>query len=200
MAPDGDRGEITALLQRHHAGDREAFDELVGLVYDRLRGIARRQLARGGRGHTLDTTSLVHETYMQLVDETGVAWQDRSHFFAITARAMRRILVDYARRRGAQKRGGGRPAIELELDRLSVDDHAELVLAVDEVLDSLAAFNPQLASVVECRFFAGMTEEETEVALGVPLRTVQRDWARARAWLLKELSGARPAADAGPPT
>jgi RNA polymerase sigma factor (TIGR02999 family) len=187
MTSDGERGEITALLERHHAGDREAFDRLVALVYDRLRTIARRQLARNRRGLTLDTTSLVHEAYVQLVDETGVAWQNRSHFFAITARAMRRILVDHARRRGAQKRGAGRPPLDLRPDQLAVEDQAELVLAVDRALESLASFNERLARVVECRFFAGMTEQETVEALGVPLRSVQRDWARARAWLLKEL-------------
>jgi RNA polymerase sigma factor (TIGR02999 family) len=160
---------------------------VVPLVYARLRRIAHGQLARRGRGQTLDTTSLVHEAYMDLVEETGVAWQDRSHFFAICARAMRRILVDYARERTAQKRGGGKPHVTLEPERLGVEQQADQVLAVDRALESLAGFNERLARLVECRYFAGMTEEETAETLGVSLRTVQRDWTRARAWLLKEL-------------
>lgn len=188
MAQPDDSGEITRLLQAHHGGDREAFDALVPLVYERLRRIARGQIRRGGRGRTLDTTSLVHEAYVQLVDETGVDWQDRGHFFAISARAMRRILVDYARERTALKRGGGLPDLTLEPGRHGVAGQAEEVLAVDRALDGLAEFNERLARVVECRYFAGMTEEETAQALGSSLRTVQRDWARARAWLRKELS------------
>lgn len=180
-------GDVTRLLRAHAEGERQAFDRLVPLVYDRLRDIARRQLARGARPQTLDTTSLVHEAYMQLVDETGVAWQDRSHFFAICARAMRRILVDAARRRGAAKRGGGKPHLTLEPGRVSVEEQTELVLAIDQALVRLAGFNPRLEQVVECRYFAGMTEEETARALSISLRTVQRDWTRARAWLQKEL-------------
>jgi DNA-directed RNA polymerase specialized sigma24 family protein len=158
--------EITRLLQRHHEGDRAAFDEMVPLVYARLRVIARGQLARGGRrGQTLDTTALVQEVYLQMVGEHGVDWQDRAHFYAVCARAMRRILVDYARRRQAQQ-----------------------VLAVNDALQGLAEFNERLARVVECRYFAGLTEEETALALGSSLRTVQRDWMRARAWLQQALS------------
>lgn len=190
MSSDAEWGEITELLKRHHAGDREAFDRLVTQVYDRLRRLARGQLARARPGQTLDATALVHEAYLQLVDETGLEWQGRDHFFAIAARAMRRVLVDHARRRGAQKRGGGVAAVAIDPDRLEVETQAELVLAVDEALDALAAFRPALARVVECRYFAGMTDPETSAALGVPLRTVQRDWTRARAWLLKALGAA----------
>jgi RNA polymerase sigma factor (TIGR02999 family) len=189
MSSFKDAGEITRLLQAHHQGDREAFERLLPLAYDRLRRIARGQLARGGRGQTLDTVSLVHEAYLQLVEETGVEWQDRSHFFAICARAMRRIVVDYARRRTARKRGGGTPDLTLEPERLGAAEQAELVLAVDQVLDRLALFNERLARVVECRYFAGMTEEETAEAMSASLRTVQRDWTRARAWLRRELEG-----------
>ncbi|MGH9380732.1 MAG: ECF-type sigma factor [Thermoanaerobaculia bacterium] len=187
MGASESAGEITRLLRAHAEGDREAIDRLVPLVYDHLRAIARRQLARGGHPRTLDTTSLVHEAYMQLVDETGVAWQDRSHFFAICARAMRRILVDAARRRGAAKRGGGKPHLSLEPGLISVEEQTELVLAVDQALTRLASFNPRLERVVECRYFAGMTEDETAQALSISLRTVQREWTRARAWLQKEL-------------
>ena len=180
--------EITRLLQRHHQGDREAFDRMVPLVYERLRIIARGQLARAGRrGHTLDTTALVQEAYLQLVEVEGVDWQDRGHFFAICARAMRRILVDHARRHHAAKRGGGIAPMTLEADMVAVNSESELVLAVDEALKGLEAFNERLARVVECRYFAGMTEEETAQALDTSLRTVQRDWTRARAWLLKAL-------------
>ncbi len=187
MNPGDAAGEITRLLQAHHEGDREAFDRLVPLVYDRMRRIARGQLARGGRGHTLSTTALVHEAYVQLVAETGVDWQDRSHFYAICARAMRRILVDYARRRQAQKRGSDAPHLSLDEDVAGAGSSAEMVLAIDRALERLAAFNPRLARIVECRSFAGMTEEETAQALGTSLRTVQREWPRAKAWLRKEL-------------
>lgn len=188
MTSMDETGEITRLLQAHHRGDREAFDRLVPLVYDRMRRIARGQLARSGRGHTLSTTALVHEAYVQLVAETGVDWQDRAHFYAICARAMRRILVDYARMRLARKRGGAVPHVTLTGDlATATGTSAEMVLAVDRAVERLASFNPRLAQIVECRSFAGMTEEETADALGTSLRTVQREWMRARAWLRKEL-------------
>lgn len=180
--------EITQLLRRHHAGDREAFDRMVPMVYDRLHAIAHRQLgAQGRRGPLLDTTSLVQETYLRLVGEHDVDWRDRGHFFAVCARAMRRVLVDDARRRLAAKRGGD--WVEVPLDtRIPAAEHApERLLAIDEALSRLAVFNPRLAQLVECRYFAGMTEDETAEAMDTSLRTVQRDWMRARAWLLKFL-------------
>lgn len=181
--------EITQLLQRHRQGDREAFDRMVPLVYDRLRGIARGQLGRAGRrGATLDTGVLVQETYLQLAGEHGVDWQDQGHFFAICARAMRRILVDHARMRCAAKRGGGQAPVTLTAEIAGVDDQVDLIVGVDRALEDLAGFNPRLAQVVECRFFAGMSEEETARALDSSLRTVQRDWMRAKAWLLKALA------------
>jgi RNA polymerase sigma factor (TIGR02999 family) len=181
--------EITRLLQRHHQGDRAAFDRMVPMVYERLRIIARGQLARAGRRHqTLDTTALVQEAYLQLVDVQAVDWQDRAHFFAICARAMRRILVDYARHRQAAKRGGGVVDLTLQPDLVAADSQSELVLAIDRALDDLESFNERLARVVECRYFAGMTEEETAQALDTSLRTVQRDWMRARAWLAQALA------------
>jgi RNA polymerase sigma factor (TIGR02999 family) len=182
--------DITQLLQRHHAGDREAFDRMVPMVYDQLRAIAHGQLARNGRrGALLDTTSLVQEVYLQLVGEGGVDWQNRGHFFAICARAMRRILVDDSRRRLAGKRGGDQIQVTLDPDLVSTEDAPERVLAIDGALEGLTAFNPRLAQVVECRYFAGLTEEETAEAMGSSLRTVQRDWMRARVWLLKALDG-----------
>jgi RNA polymerase sigma factor (TIGR02999 family) len=182
-------GQITRLLHQHLEGEPEAFERLVPLVYDRLRALARRQLRRLRPGQTLDTTALVHEAYLQLVDETGVSWQDRSHFYAITARAMRRIIVDHLRHRHAAKRGGGQAALTLDAEVLAgrPQGDAELALAVDRALEVLSSFNERLTRLVECRFFAGMTEEETAEALGVSLRTVQRDWMRAKAWLRKEL-------------
>jgi RNA polymerase sigma factor (TIGR02999 family) len=186
-----DAGEITRLLRRHHGGDRAAFDALVPLVYQRLQGIARRQLAQNWRLETLGATALVHEAYVQLCTETSVDWQSRSHFFAVSARAMRRILVDSARRRRARKRGGGAAAVALDMVDVSVDNRIDVVLAVDEALSALEDAVPRLAHIVECRFFAGMTEEETAIALELPLRTVQREWTRARAWLLRELRAAR---------
>ena len=190
MPSDSD-SDITRLLRRHHAGDREAFDRMVPLVYDQLRAIAHRQLVRDRqRGPFLDTTSLVQEAYLQLVGEEGVDWQDRGHFFAICARAMRRIMIDDARKRLAAKRGGG--AIDATLDVDLVADAAEpaRLLAIDDALSKLAAFNPRLAQLVECRYFAGMTEEETAEAMQSSLRTVQRDWTRARAWLLQAMDPA----------
>lgn len=181
------RGDITALLARHQAGDRGAYDELVSLVYEELRRIARGQLARGWPSNTVSPTALVHEAYVQLIDETGIDWQGRSHFFAICARAMRRTLVDRARHHGAQKRSGNQHPVSLDDVEVGVEPHAELIIAVDEAMMSLEQFNERLARVVECRYFAGLTEEETAQVLDMSVRTVQRDWTRARAWLLKEL-------------
>lgn len=185
-------GVITELLKQHHSGDRDAFDRLVSLVYQRLRKIAHGQLARGWPSNTINTTGLVHEAYMQLVSETGVDWQDRSHFFAISARAMRRILVDHAREHSAEKRAGGRRPVSIDTIDVGTEGQADLVLAIDEALTSLENFNERLARVVEYRYFAGLTEEETAHACGSSLRTVQRDWTRARAWLLKELGSVAP--------
>ncbi len=186
---DSAHGHITALLHRYQAGQRDAYDELVSLAYDHLRRIARGQRARSHSPQTLGTTALVHEAYVRLIDETGIEWQDRGHFFAICARAMRRRLVDHARHHGARKRSAVRP---LPLDDVDAgcEPPSELVLAVDEALSTLERFNERLARVVECRYFAGLTEDETAAALGTSVRTVQRDWTRARAWLLKELGPA----------
>ena len=180
--------DITQLLRAHYGGDRDAFDRAIPLVYDRLCAIARRQLARGRRDATLDTGVLVQEAYFQLVDETGVPWQDRGHFFAICARTMRRIMVDFARRRQAAKRGGGVEAETLDPELVASDDQLALLVSVDAALDQLGRINERLARVVECRYFAGMTEDETAQALDTSLRSVQRDWMRARAWLQQALN------------
>lgn len=182
-----DREQITRLLIAHHQGDAGAFERLVPLVYQDLRRIAQRQIGKRGASPTLNPTALVHEAYFQLVDETRVPWQNRGHFFAIAARSMRRIIVDYARERGAQKRGGDQIRVELEPDLAGVEAQAETLLALDAALTAIAAFSDRLAQVVECRLFGGLSEEETAQALGVSVRTVQRDWARGRAWLQKEM-------------
>lgn len=181
--------DVTELLLAHRQGDRDAFDKLLPLVYDDLRRIARRQLAGSWGQQTLDTTGLVHESYLKMVDQKRVDWQDRGHFLAVSARAMRQVIISYARKRNAQKRGAGQEKATLDEGRIAIDDQAEWLLALDEALESLAAKSERLAKVVECRFFAGLTEEETAEALGTSLRTVQRDWMRARAWLKEALDG-----------
>jgi RNA polymerase sigma factor (TIGR02999 family) len=183
-----DSQRITDLLLEIRRGNPEAMGGLFPAVYGELRRIAGRQLQGERPGHTLGTTGLVHETYLKLVDQTRVQWQDRSHFYRVAAVAMRRILVDYARRHRAKRRGGELLRITLD-ENASAAERGETLLALDEALERLAALNPRLSQVVECRFFGGLTEEETAGALGLPLRTVQRDWAKARGWLYAELSG-----------
>lgn len=187
MTEGGDTARIAELLQRQAEGDGEALDELMPLVYEQLRHLARKQIAGNKRRNTLDTTALVHEAYLQIQREPAIDWQDRGHFNAICSRTMRRIIIDYARRQGAQKRGGGIPNLPLEPRHAALAQEAETWLAVDRALEVLSSFNERLARTVECRFFAGLSEEETAEALGVSRRTVQRDWQRARAWLRKEL-------------
>jgi RNA polymerase sigma factor (TIGR02999 family) len=182
-------GELTQLLRAYAAGDAAAFDRLVPLVYDDLRRVARGQLRKGRRGPLLDTTALVHEVWLKLSIGREVAWQDRGHFLAVSARAMRQVIVDQARRQGADKRGGGQADLAFDEGRGPAAGDAFQVLAIDRALDRLAARSPRLARVVECRFFAGLGEEETAEALGVSLRTVQREWTRARAWLREDLTG-----------
>ncbi len=181
-----DSPSITDYLVQLRSGDAEAMDRLFPLVYEQLRRMAHRQLKSERPGHTLGTTGLVHETYLKLVDQTRVEWRDRGHFFAIAARAMRRILVDYARRYRALRRGGGLQQVSIP-DEVVVAERGETLLALDEALERLGALNGRLSQVVECRYFAGLTEEETAEAMGVTTRTVQRDWAKARGWLHLQL-------------
>lgn len=179
--------EATALLLELRSGDAAAADVLFPLLYDELREIAHRQLRRERSSHTLSTTALVHEAYERLVDHTRTGWEDRAHFCAVAARAMRHVLVDYARRRSALKRGGGQRPLPLDEGRVAVDEQAELLLSLDQALDRLGALSERLGRVVEMRYFGGMTEEETAEALGVSVRTVRRDWVKAKAWLFREL-------------
>jgi RNA polymerase sigma factor (TIGR02999 family) len=181
------REELTDLLLRAGAGDRVALDYVLPVVYEELRRIARRQLRSEPDGHTLNTTALVHEAYFRLVDQTRAGWKDRAHFFAVAAVAMRRILVDHARRHRAGKRGGALRPIPLDDIQLSTGHRADLLMALDDALTTLAAFDARQARVVECRFFGGLTEPETAEALGIGLRTVKRDWAKARSWLYQEV-------------
>jgi len=184
-----DSGEtLTTLLSAHHRGDRQAFNRLAEIVYADLHRIARAQLGRQDGSPTLSATAIVHEAYVTLVDETGIPWQNRGHFFAVAARVMRRLVVDYARARGAQKRGGDARVIGIDDDIVGVAPDFDACLALDEALEALGQFNERLLRTAECRLFAGLSEAETAEALGVSLRTVQREWPRARAWLRTALA------------
>ena len=179
-------GEVTELLHAIRGGDRDAVDQLLPQVYDELRRLARYQM-RDQKGHTLAATALVHEAYLKLAAHGGDEWQDRAHFFAVAARAMRQILVDSARRKAAEKRGGSLQHTTLGDAADRQDLSTEEVLALDEALSRLGELDERLARLIEVRFFAGLTEKEAATVLDVPKRTLQRDWARARAWLYKEL-------------
>jgi len=150
--------------------------------------MAHRAMRSEHPDHTLGTTGLVHEAYLKLVDQTRVDWRDRAHFFAVAALAMRRILIDYARRHRREKRGGGRDPVSLVEGAVSLEERADNLVALDEALTRLGELSPRLSRIVECRFFGGLTEEEIAEALGVTTRTVKRDWAKARGWLYQELS------------
>jgi|CXWL01.1.fsa_nt_gi RNA polymerase sigma factor (TIGR02999 family) len=178
--------EIQRLVRAFGAGDRTAFDALLPLLYPHLRKIAHRQLGHQRPGATWNTTALVHEAYLKLAGHEG-GYADLAHFCAVSARVMRHILVDQARRRHAAKRGGGRVATTLDERIPALASDLEQVLAVEEALLRLGELDPRLVQVVECRVFAGYTEEETAAALGISLRTAQRTWQRARAWLAEEM-------------
>ena len=181
-------GDVTGLLLAWRNGDESALQRLMPVVYDELRRVARRCLRRERAGHTMQTTTLVHEAYLRIIDAGRVEWQDRTHFFALAARVMRRVLVDEARKRHFQKRGG--EFIRVSLDQamiVSAQRDAEL-LALDEALERLAAFAPRKCRVIELRFFGGLSIEETGGALGISADIVKREWRTAKLWLLRELS------------
>jgi len=188
--PDGDAapGELTGLLVAARGGDRGALDRVVSMAYDELRQLAHRRLAREGSDHTLETGALVNEAYLKLAGLERIQWRDRLHFFGIAGGIMRRVLVDYAVRRRAGKRGGGWRRLELDRVQIAVDGRDEDLQALDEALDRLAALDERQARVVECRFFAGLSIEETAAALGVSTATVKRDWTTARAWLHRDMA------------
>jgi RNA polymerase sigma factor (TIGR02999 family) len=185
-----DQGEFTRLLILWRRGEPGTLDRLFPLVYDELRRLARRQLGRRGSGSTLSTTALVHEAYLKLVDHTRVEVQDRRHFFALAARAMRQIIVDSARRRSAGKRGGGSPDAVLDEQVVAGTERSAEVVAVEEALTRLEGLDPRLGKVVEMRFFAGLSVEETAEALEISPRTVKREWQKARAFLYLEMKRA----------
>jgi RNA polymerase sigma factor (TIGR02999 family) len=185
-------GPVTALLARVNAGERGAFDQLFPLVYAQLRQAADYALRSERPEHTLQPTALVHEVYLKLIGSVPLPSQDRAQFFAIASRAMRQILVDHARRRASQKRGGDvrvEPLTGFEASAGALP--ADELLALDDALDRLSGFNPRLRTVVELRFFGGLDENEIAAQLDVTTRTVQRDWAKARAWLYREVYGNR---------
>jgi len=179
--------QVTQLLVAWGEGDEAAFERLAPLVYDELRRIARRYMGGEQAGHTLQATALVNEAYMRLIDINKVQWQNRAHFFAMSARLMRRILIDFARSKHYQKRGAGAQKVSLDEGMMVVDPGQDL-LALDDALHALADVDPRKSQVVEMRFFGGLSVEETAEALHISPETVMRDWKLAKAWLLRELS------------
>jgi len=190
MTDRAPQGEITRLLIAWRHGDRQSVDRLFTIVYSDLRELARRQLRSGGGDRTLSTTALVHEGYLKLIDQSHATIEDRNHFFAVAARAMRQILIDDARRHLAAKRGGGRHRVQFDEARLPVESQASEVVAIDEALKRLETLDPRMVKLVELRFFAGLSVEETATVMTISPRTIKREWQKARAWLFHELSGA----------
>jgi RNA polymerase sigma factor (TIGR02999 family) len=186
MAPDA-----TQILQAITAGDRSDVDKLMELVYDDLRGLAHKQMGRATPNHSLDPTAVVHEVFIKLIDRKSIDWRGKSHFFAVSARAMRDILVDYARTKAAQKRGGDRQRIPLADDVALSPQRDEDVLAIHEALNALSKIDEQRALIVEMRFFGGMSVKEVAEALGIAERTVGQQWATVRLWLRKYLTDNR---------
>jgi RNA polymerase sigma factor (TIGR02999 family) len=185
--PDKVQGDVTQLLTQSRAGDRAALDRLMPLVYDELRMIAARYLRRERAGHTLQSTALVNEAYMRMVDQRS-GWQNRAHFFAVAARIIRGLLVDHARARLASKRGGAKLKLSLD-EAIAVPDNREFQLAaVDDALTTLSRIDEQQGRIVELRFFGGLTIEETSEVLQISPSTVKRDWILAKTWILRELS------------
>jgi RNA polymerase sigma factor (TIGR02999 family) len=184
-----EQDQVASLLEVFEGGDRDALDRLLPLVYDELRRIAHRELQRERRGHTLSTTDVVHEAYLKLIDHQRVTSGEQVRFLAVAATAVRRALVEHARRRDAAKRGGGERPVTLDEEAIAVVGGSEDLLSLDEALTRLAALDQRLARVVECRYFGGLTEDETAAALGVTARTVRRDWVKAKGWLFRELHG-----------
>ena len=177
----------TDVLTELRSGARHSLDQVVALTYTELRVIAHRRLAARGPGGTLSTTALVHEAYLKLVDQSRAGWQDLAHFRALASLAMRHVLVDRARERCTVKRGGVHRQITLDDEVMALEDQAEMLLQLNDALERLATVDPRLARVVDCRFFGGLTEQETAEALGLTTRTVQRDWVKARVLLRRLL-------------
>jgi RNA polymerase sigma-70 factor, ECF subfamily len=185
--------DVTRLLREWHGGDQDAFAKLMPLVYDELRGLAKRHMRRQTPGHTLQTTALLHEAYLKLAHYPQVGWNDRAHFFGFAARVMRSLLVDHARRNASAKRGGGPAKVDIEEVAVVSPEGGAAVLALNQALENLAEIDPDKARIVELRHFGGLSVEETAEVLGVAPITVKRQWLRAKAWLHRELN-----ADDGP--
>lgn len=181
-------GDVTRLARRWADGDEEAFERLIELVYDDLKRIAHRQIARTGAGNTIDTTGLVHEAYLRLAKPSEVDWVGRSQFFAFCSKAMRCILIDFARARNAEKRGGEQVRVPLTPESASIELEVTKMLALDEALTWLEARDPRMVRITECRFFGGLSVEETAEALATSPRTVEREWAKARGYLYDRLT------------
>jgi RNA polymerase sigma factor (TIGR02999 family) len=188
--------DVTQLLQRWSNGDREALDKLIPLVYDELRQQAARYMRRERQDHTLQTTALIHEVYLRLVDQTHAGWQNRTQFFGITAQLMRRVLVDHARMHKASKRGGANIKLPLDEELAPASTEPDLnILAIDEALTKLETLDPLQARIVESRFFSGLDVEETARLLEISPRTVKREWSIAKAWIYREITRKRQSHD-----
>lgn len=188
--PSSTPGEVTAILQRVNAGHDDACVKLVSLLYDELRALAARQMRQERWDHTLEPTALVNEAFIRLLGDQNLRIEDRAHFFGAAAEVMRRILVDHARKKLAEKRGGGRRAVALDEGVVWREENSEDMLAIDEALTRLAGVDPEKARIVELRYFGGLSVEETAAVLNVSARTVKRKWRFAKAWLYREIGGA----------
>ena len=180
--------EVTQLLIKAGNGDQEAYNKLYPFVYEKLRNLAQKHLNREYSAHTLCKTELVHEVYEKMVDQSAVDYQDRAHFFAIAARSMRQILVDYARAKKAMKRGGDHSQLDLDVQDLQAEEHADHILVLNELLNNLREINERMCTVVELRFFGGLSIEETAEILNISTATVNRDWMKARGWLYQQIN------------
>ena len=180
--------EVTQLLINWSNGDKDALDELIPLVRSELRRMARHYLARENPGHTLQTSALINEAYIRLIDQQKVQWQNRAHFFAVAARVMRHVLVDHARKRAYAKRGGGARRVPLNEATARIDLRAAELTALDDALNTLATLDPRKSQIIELRFFGGLSIEETAEVMKISSPTVQREWRSAKAWLRRELS------------
>ena len=188
MVERSQRKDVTTLLQEWSAGNSQSVNELMPLVYDRLRQLAARELRRERPNHTLQSTALVHEAYLKLIDQRRVQWKDREHFFAIASKLIRRVLVSHARSRNASKRGGGHTLLALD-ESIAVPDCKDMdLIALDDALEHLSCLDPQQAQIVELRFFSGLSIESAARVLGISASTVTREWNLARAWLFREVS------------
>lgn len=179
--------EITQLLNDVSSGDKEAYNKLYPLVYEKLKRIAQQQLNKEYNSRTFSNTGLVHEAYEKLVDQDAVHYNGRTHFYAISARSMRQILVDYARKRTAQKRGGDNHKITLDEERLNLDSHAKTIIEIDYLMDELKSFDERMYHIVELRFFGGLSIDDAADNLGISPSTVNREWIKARGWFYKKI-------------